>query len=113
MSLHVLQPTTAHDVDSHDQFLSALEHEVTRARTFGRGATHAVLEGRNLGDKARLKALTARLRADESARWADDGNRNLTVFFDKPLDGEHTLSLHGEIPAPRQLPSIFLQDAVL
>ncbi len=43
---------------------------------FGRSATHAVLEGRNLGDKARLKALTARLRADESPRWTDDGNED-------------------------------------
>jgi hypothetical protein len=41
---------------------------------FGRGADHAVLEGRNLGDKARLKALTAELRRDESPRWMDDGN---------------------------------------
>lgn len=43
---------------------------------FGRGAQHAVLEGRNLGDKARLKALTAELRRDESARWMDDGNEH-------------------------------------
>jgi hypothetical protein len=41
---------------------------------FGRGAHHAVLEGRNLGDKARLKALTGELRRDESPRWRDDGN---------------------------------------
>lgn len=43
---------------------------------FGRGATHAVLEGRNLGDRARLKELTARLRSDESPRWVDDHNED-------------------------------------
>jgi hypothetical protein len=41
---------------------------------FGRGADHAVLEGRNLGDKARLRSLTARLREDESPRWTVDGH---------------------------------------
>ena len=40
---------------------------------FGRSARHAVLEGRNLGDRARLKALTLDLAADQNPRWKADG----------------------------------------
>lgn len=40
---------------------------------FGRGADHAVLEGRNLGHRPRLKALTAELAADANPRWKADG----------------------------------------
>lgn len=36
----------------------------------GRGADHAVLEGRNLGDRARLKALTEEVMVDCDPRWA-------------------------------------------
>jgi len=43
---------------------------------FGRGASHAVLEGRILGDRERLKQRTAQLRGDESARWAVDNNKD-------------------------------------
>ncbi|UCE84880.1 MAG: alkaline phosphatase family protein [Deltaproteobacteria bacterium] len=39
----------------------------------GRGADHAVLEGRNLCDRARLKALTLELAADCDGRWKRDG----------------------------------------
>jgi len=39
----------------------------------GRGADHAVLEGRNLADRARLRALTAELMGDCSSRWEADG----------------------------------------
>jgi hypothetical protein len=39
---------------------------------FGRSARHAVLEGRNLCDRARLKLLTAELAADQHPRWADE-----------------------------------------
>jgi len=39
----------------------------------GRGADHAVLEGRNLGDRARLKALTAEVSSDCDPRWERDG----------------------------------------
>src|SRR5579862_575009 len=38
----------------------------------GRGATHAVFERRIVGDKARLKALTAEMLHDVSPRWAAD-----------------------------------------
>ena len=40
---------------------------------FGRGARHAVLEGRNLGDRPRLRAFTRELAADQSPRWQRDG----------------------------------------
>ena len=40
---------------------------------FGRSARHAVLEGRNLGDRGRLKALTLDLAADQNPRWKADG----------------------------------------
>jgi hypothetical protein len=40
---------------------------------FGRSARHAVLEGRNLGERARLKALTLELAADQNPRWKADG----------------------------------------
>ncbi|MDX1650734.1 MAG: alkaline phosphatase family protein, partial [Myxococcota bacterium] len=40
---------------------------------FGRGADHAVLEGRNLGHRPRLKALTQELAADCNPRWKADG----------------------------------------
>jgi hypothetical protein len=40
---------------------------------FGRSARHAVLEGRNLGERARLKALTLELAADQDPRWKVDG----------------------------------------
>lgn len=39
---------------------------------FGRSARHAVLEGRNLCDRARLKVLTADLAADQHPRWAGE-----------------------------------------
>ncbi len=38
----------------------------------GRGADHAVFERRIVGDKARLKALTAEMSYDVSPRWAAD-----------------------------------------
>jgi hypothetical protein len=39
----------------------------------GRGADHAVLEGRNLCDRSRVKALTQELMADCDPRWEQDG----------------------------------------
>ena len=38
----------------------------------GRGADHAVLEGRNLCDRSRVKALTEELMADCDPRWEQD-----------------------------------------
>ncbi len=40
---------------------------------FGRGADHAVLEGRNLCHRANLRALHEELARDEDPRWREDG----------------------------------------
>jgi phosphonoacetate hydrolase len=44
----------------------------------GRGADHAAFERRIVGDKARLKALTAEMISDVSPRWAADNMPALT-----------------------------------
>ena len=44
---------------------------------FGRGATHAVLEHRNLCDKQALKAATPRYAQDEDPRWRTDEDPSL------------------------------------
>ncbi len=44
----------------------------------GRGADHAVFERRIIGDKARLKALTAEMASDVSPRWAADDMAAMT-----------------------------------
>jgi hypothetical protein len=51
-----------------DEVLTAAIHA-----PFGRGADHAVLEGRNLGDRVRLKALNEELAVDRNPRWRADG----------------------------------------
>ncbi len=51
---------------------------------FGRGADHAVLEGRNLGDRPRLKALTLELQPDCDPRWERDGHAG--VISESVLD---------------------------
>ncbi len=43
----------------------------------GRGADHAAFERRILGDKARLKVLTAEMVHDVSPRWAVDGKQSM------------------------------------
>lgn len=55
------------------QALTAAIHE-----PLGRGADHAVLEGRNLGQRERLRALTAELLADCDPRWEADGQRSVS-----------------------------------
>ncbi len=52
---------------------------------FGRGAEHAALEGRTLGDKSRLKALTQERAAEASPRWQADGEKS--VIDESVLDG--------------------------
>jgi hypothetical protein len=47
---------------------------------FGRAAKHAVFEGRNLGDKERMKALGRELCRDESPRWGDEGRREAVLY---------------------------------
>jgi phosphonoacetate hydrolase len=44
----------------------------------GRGADHAVFERRIVGDKTRLKALTAEMASDVSPRWAADNMPGMT-----------------------------------
>jgi hypothetical protein len=44
----------------------------------GRGADHAVFERRIVGDKARLKALTAEMISDVSPQWAADNMPGMT-----------------------------------
>ncbi len=44
---------------------------------FGRSAKHAALEGRNLGDRARLKALTLEMAVDQDPRWKRDGQEDV------------------------------------
>jgi hypothetical protein len=44
---------------------------------FSRGADHAVLESRNLGDRTRLKALTQEVAVDENPRWKADGHKSV------------------------------------
>lgn len=60
----------------HEAFHRVLGPETLTAAIhapFGRGADHAVLEGRNLGHRPRLKALTRELAADGNPRWREDG----------------------------------------
>lgn len=40
---------------------------------FGRSAKHAALEGRNLGDRKRLRPLTEMCMVDRNSRWAEEG----------------------------------------
>ena len=47
---------------------------------FGRSAKHAVFEGRNLGDKARLQELGRAMRADECPRWGEEGVEKLVLY---------------------------------
>ena len=54
---------------------------------FGRGADHAVLEGRNLLDKQRLKQLNAELAEDVNPRWQADGMKGTAT--------ESTIDLRG------------------
>lgn len=51
---------------------------------FGRGADHAVLEGRNLGDRPRLKELTLEVQGDCDPRWEVDGHAG--VISESVLD---------------------------
>ncbi len=44
---------------------------------FGRSADHAVLEGRNLCDRAHLRALNDELARDENPRWKADGHEDV------------------------------------
>lgn len=70
---------------------------------FGRGADHAVLEGRNLCNRARLKALNPELAVDENPRWRADGQA--TVVRESVADTRGVaqvieLFTRDDLPAP-------------
>jgi hypothetical protein len=69
---------SSRDVESlHEAFHRVLGGDALTAAIyapFGRGADHAALEGRNLGHRDRLRALTAELAPDCDPRWAADGH---------------------------------------
>ncbi len=70
---------------------------------FGRSAKHAVLEGRNLCDRARVKELTAELSADMHPRWPGE---HPAVASESLLDTRgvaQVVELFGrtDLPAPR------------
>jgi hypothetical protein len=70
---------------------------------FGRGADHAVFEGRNLGHRARLKALNEELAPDRNPRWRADDQR--MVERESVADGRGMaqvieLFTRDDLPAP-------------
>jgi hypothetical protein len=70
---------------------------------FGRSARHAVLEGRNLGERARLKALTLELAADQSPRWKADGFKGVideSVLDTRGLAQVIELFTREDLPPP-------------
>ena len=70
---------------------------------FGRSARHAVLEGRNLGDRARLKALTLELAADQDPRWKADGFKGVideSVLDTRGLAQVIDLFTREDLPPP-------------
>lgn len=58
----------------HEAFHRARPGSFTAAihAPFGRSADHAVLEGRNLCDRSRVKELTMRYAGDMNPRWVDE-----------------------------------------
>jgi len=70
---------------------------------FGRGARHAVLEGRNLGNRARLKALTEELRGECNPRWEREGFEGAvreSVLDARGLAQVIDLFSRDDLPAP-------------
>ncbi len=70
---------------------------------FGRGARHAALEGRTLGNRSRLKALTVDYSPDCDRRWKDDGFKQ--VVDESTLDNRGIaqvmeLFTSEELPTP-------------
>jgi hypothetical protein len=69
---------------------------------FGRGAKHAVLEGRNLCERGRVKQLTAELSVDQNPRWA----REFKAVADEALVDTRgvaqviELFTRGDLPPP-------------
>jgi len=79
--------------------LTAAIHE-----PLGRGADHAVLEGRNLGQRERLRALTAELLADCDPRWEADGQTS--VSRESTLDARGVAQVIDLFTRPDQAPPV-------
>ena len=81
----------------HDDAFTAAIHA-----PFGRSATHAVLEGRNLCDRSRVKALTADLAADMNPRWAIEhpAVASESLLDTRGLAQVIELFTRGDIPVP-------------
>ena len=70
---------------------------------FGRAAKHSVLEGRNLGNRERLKALNPELAADENPRWRADGQATVareSVADTRGVAQVIELFTREDLPAP-------------
>jgi len=70
---------------------------------FGRAADHSVLEGRNLGNRERLKALNPELAADQNPRWRTDGHRTVereSVADTRGVAQVIELFTRDDLPAP-------------
>jgi hypothetical protein len=70
---------------------------------FGRSARHNVLEGRNLGERARLKALTLDLAVDQNPRWKEDGFKGVideSVLDTRGLAQVIELFTREDLPPP-------------
>ena len=71
---------------------------------FGRGADHAVLEGRNCCDRERLKAHAQELAQDQNPRWQREGHSDLEQ--ESRLDSRgiaQILELHQDPANPPEL----------
>jgi hypothetical protein len=70
----------------------------------GRGADHAVLEGRNLADRARLRMLTAELMRECDPRWEADGQSGVareSLVDARGLAQVIELFSRRDLPAPQ------------
>jgi hypothetical protein len=69
---------------------------------FGRSAKHAVLEGRNLCDRARVKELTMQFAGDMNPRWADEhpAVASESLLDTRGLAQVYDLFTRDDLPAP-------------
>jgi hypothetical protein len=69
---------------------------------FGRGAKHAVLEGRNACERGRVKQLTAELSVDQNPRWAREfrGVADESVVDTRGVAQVIELFEREDLPAP-------------
>jgi len=72
---------------------------------FGRSARHAVLEGRNLCDRARVKALSAEFAADMNPRWPGE---HPAVAGESLLDMRGVAQVVELFTNPEHAPPVFV-----